>query len=186
MKITALILLISISLTSCHTSNTNVDKVTQYYNAFNVSNYDQIKSLITDSIVITEGDYVMPYSHETFHEHFKWDSVFQPSYRIIDLLEKNDKVIATVEVHSLRFKFLKNNPLTCKHQISFRSGKLNKFENLDCINADWSLWEKERDSLVQWTKIHHPELDGFINDLTMNGAINYLKAIELYTLREQQ
>lgn len=51
---------------------------------------------------------------------------------------------------------------------------------MECVDADWNIWQMERDSLVKWVSINHPELDGFIHDLTMNGAINYLKAIELY------
>lgn len=165
---------------NCDRKNSRINSVTQYYKALNNSDYNQVKSLITDSITIVEGNYIMPYSHETFHEHFKWDSIFQPTYKLIALSETNDHVVATVAVNSLRFEFLKNNPLTCRHKIFFKSGKLTKFENMDCIDADWTIWEKERDALVRWTSTHHPELDGFIHDLTMNGAINYLKAIALY------
>ncbi|WPP49957.1 hypothetical protein [Catalinimonas niigatensis] len=59
-----------------------------------------------------------------------------------------------------------------------------KLESLECLNADWNIWQTERDSLVNWTRNNHPKLDGFIHDLTMDGAINYLKAIELYEKRK--
>lgn len=173
-----IILLFTFSCTSQRTDP--AECVKEYYEAFNNSDYNRVKAVIADSITIIEGDYIMPYSIESYHEHFKWDSVFQPSYKLLELEELGDQFIATVEVNSLRFEFLKNNPLTCKHKISFKAGKLAKFEALDCIDADWELWQKERDSLVNWINIHHPELDGFINDLTMNGAIKFLKAIELY------
>ncbi|MBW1295022.1 hypothetical protein [Aquimarina litoralis] len=174
------VLFILFLIVGCHKKDDRIEKVHMYYEAFNTSDYNQVMELITDSITIIEGDYIMGYTHPTFHEHFKWDSVFRPTNKVIDIQESGSDIIATVEVHSPRFKFLKNNPLTCKHKISFEGNKLTKFENLDCIDADWSIWEKERDSLVSWIKINHPELDGFIYDLTMNGAINYLKAIALY------
>jgi hypothetical protein len=122
----------------------------------------------------------MPFSQKTFYEHFKWDSVFQPTYRIVEIEELDSQIVATVSVESLRFEFLRNNPLTCKHKISFKGRKISKLEALGCIDADWGLWQKERDSLVNWIHIYHPELDGFIHDLSMNGALNYLKAIDLY------
>jgi len=50
------------------------------------------------------------------------------------------------------------------------SDKITKIEALECSDANWNVWQAERDSLVNWVKINHPELDGFINDLTMNGA----------------
>lgn len=162
----------------------HIETVIQYYNAFDASDYEKIKTLVADSITYTEGDYIMPYSKESLNEKFRWDSVFQPTYKIVELEELDSQVMATVAVSSSRFDFLKNNPLTCSHKISFEAGKITKIEAIDCIDADWGVWQQERDSLVRWTSIHHPELDGFIHDLTMNGAINYLKAIELYNNRK--
>ncbi len=156
------------------------ETVTRYYDAFNRSDYNLIKTLISDSITVVEGDYITSYSHDSFHEQFKWDSVFQPAYKLVEIGEQDDQIIATVASNSLRYEFLKNNPLTCRYKISFNSSKITKLEVMECVDADWNIWQMERDSLVKWVSINHPELDGFIHDLTMNGAINYLKAIELY------
>ena len=154
--------------------------VTNYYDAFNASDFAQLVPSITDSITIVEGDYVMPFSRDSFHEHFKWDSVFQTTYKIIDLEGQGNQVIATVASSSKRYKFLKNNPLTCRFMISFDSNKITKLEALGCPDADWSVWQRKRDSLVNWISVNHPELDGFIHDLTMSGAVDYMKAINLY------
>ncbi|MBV6646566.1 MAG: hypothetical protein KI790_14010 [Cyclobacteriaceae bacterium] len=126
----------------------------------------------------------MPYTKESFYEQFKWDSVFQPTYEIIELEEQESQIIATVASSSKRYKFLKNDPLTCKFRVSFGSNEITKLESMDCPSADWNVWQTERDALVDWTRKNNPELDGFIHDLTMNGAINYLKAIELYENRK--
>jgi len=151
-----------------------------YYKARGSSNYNEIVKLISDSLTITEGDYVMPYNANTFYEVFKWDSIFQPSYEVIELEEKNQEVIASVKLSSIRNRFLKNDYMICKYKLSFNSSKINNIESLDCEGADWNAWEKERDSLVNWIGVNHPELNGFINDMTMQGAQNYLKAIEFY------
>ena len=171
-------------LTGCANKRlTPSDLVTEYYQAFNNSDFNRITAVIADSIFIVEGEYVMPYSQKSFHEQFKWDSIFQPTYRIIELADQNNHIIATVASSSKRYKFLKSDPLTCRFEISFNSDRITKLESLECLDAYWNVWQAERDSLVNWTKRSHPELDGFIHDLTMNGAINYLKAIELYENR---
>ena len=162
----------------------SAELVTKYYDAFNASDFTQLAPLITDSITIVEGDYVIPFSHDSFHEHFKWDSIFQPTYKIVELEGQNNQIIATVTSSSKRYKFLKNDPLTCRFKISFDSDKITKLEALECLDTDWNVWQKERDSLVNWIEINHPKLDGFIHDLTMNGAKNYLRAIELYKNRK--
>ena len=158
--------------------------VIEYYDAFNSSDFNRITNVIADSIIIIEGEYVVPYSQESFYEQFKWDSIFHSTYEIVELEEQDNKIVVTVASSSNRYKFLRNDPLTCKFRISFDSGEITKLESLDCQGADWNIWQAERDSLVNWTLRNHPELDGFIHDLTMQGAINYLKAIELYENRK--
>jgi len=161
----------------------NVDKAEQikkYYAGLKNSDYNQLLAVIADSLTITEGDYVMEFDRESYYEQFKWDSVFQPDYKVISVENLNGEFTAKVAVESLRFEFLKNNPLTCEHRFQFDAGKIKKIENLDCEDANWHIWTQERDSLVNWIKKNHPELDGFINNLSMRGAQNYLSAITLY------
>ncbi|MBO0330036.1 hypothetical protein [[Muricauda] lutisoli] len=171
-------------ISSC--SGENLEKAEQikiYYGGFKNSDYNQIMRVISDSLTLTEGDYLMNFDRESYYEQFKWDSVFQPKYELILVENHNGQFTATVAVESLRYKFLKNNPLTCELRFSFKSGKITKIENLDCKDANWAMWQKERDSLVNWIKGNHPELDGFVHDLSMVGAQNYLKAISLYKKR---
>ncbi len=181
MKNTFHILFLLYFLVGCNDQKlTYQETVTQYYNARDAANYNEIKTYINDSITIVSGDYIMPYNHDSFYENFKWDSIFKPSYKIIDLEEKNNQIIASVSQRCIRNDFLKNNPLTCSYKISFISRKISKIEELKCKDVDWITWAKERDSLVSWINKNHPELEGFIHDMTMSGAMNYLKAIELY------
>lgn len=163
---------------------TSSELVTEYYGAFNSSDFNRLNAIIADSITIVEGEYVMLYTKDSFYEQFKWDSIFQPTYRIVEIEEVNSHIIATVASSSKRYKFLKNDPLTCRFRISLNSNKITKLESLDCLSADWNTWQSERDSLVDWTRKNHPELDGFIHDQSMDGAIDYLNAIELYEKRE--
>lgn len=154
--------------------------ITDYYGARDARNFTKIKTLIADSITITAGDYIMPYTRESFYEVFKWDSVFRTSYEVVELEESGKRIVASISISSGRHEFLKNDPMQCRYGISFDSGKISKIEELECKDADWNAWQAERDSLVSWTKKNHPEPDGFINDMTMEGAQNYVKAIELY------
>jgi len=181
MKYVIAITLFIILLAGCGQQEISNQEVTKkYYEARNSLDFSAIKKLVNDSVIVVEGDYVMPYSHESYYEVFKWDSIFQTSYKLVELKESNDQIIASVALSSIRNKFLKNDLMTCKFKLSFNSGKISKIESLDCSGADWNNWEKERDSLVNWISVNHPELNGFIYDMTMNGAKNYLKAIELY------
>ena len=93
--------------------NSPEEQVKIYFDGFKNADYVQIKSVIADSLTITEGDYVMPFTTDSFYEHFKWDSVFQPDYHLIEIEMKDGNPIATTSVKSLRF-FFHNWSLTCK------------------------------------------------------------------------
>ncbi len=104
----------------------------------------------------------------------------KPDYKIIELKTQEEYVSATASVKSLKFKYLKNNPMICERKFYFKKGKISKIEIVDCPKTNWTIWSEQVDKLVNWIKLNQPELDGFIHDLSLNGALNYLKAIDLY------
>lgn len=174
-------LLVVCCLIGCNEQKrTPKEMVKVYYQSLDLGDYNSIKLVISDSITLVEGDFVMPYDKGSFYEHFKWDSVFRTSYELLNIEEKNNQVFATVASKSIKNEFLQNNPLTCTFKISFKSGKISGIENSKCTGTDWALWETQRDSLVSWVAKTHPNLNGFVYDMTMKGAMNYVNAISLY------
>ena len=153
------------------------EAVTKYYNGFDTGNFNEIKSVLGDSITLSSGDYVMPYGHSDFYEFFKWDSVFDTSFKIIDLIEKGNQIEVKIKSESDRYRYLENNPLETKFLISFDEERITSIKDLGSETADWVIWRTKVDTLVNWTKVHHPELDGFIFDISMKGAQNYREAI---------
>ncbi|WP_405399711.1 hypothetical protein [Maribacter sp. Asnod2-G09] len=185
MKNTILILFLIGVFNSCNNQKINHNEaVTTYYKAFDSGEFNKIKEVIHDSVTLISGDFIMPFDKNTFYEFYTWDSIFEPSYEVIELIEDNDDVIATISQKNIRNAFLKNNPLKLNVKISFVSGKITKIEELDYIDVNWDTWSQRKDSLVSMVKINHPELDGFVNDMTMKGAVNYLQAMELYDNRD--
>ncbi|MBU2947883.1 hypothetical protein [Zobellia uliginosa] len=181
MKITLLILSLLLALTACNTQNpTHKETVTTYYQAFDSGDFNTIKTVANDSLTIVSGDFVVPYNHVSLYEMFKWDSIFRSSYEIIEMEGKGTEVIATIGQKNLRNAFLQKNPLKYQVKISFTSDKVSKIEELGYTDNDFSVWSAKKDTLVSWVKENHPELDGFVNDMTMTGAMNYLRAIEFY------
>ena len=181
MRYTLLLLSLLLYCMGCKYKNSNHQKtVTEYYSAFDSRDFQKIHHLISDQITLVSGDFTTPYSKDRFYTFYKWDSVFQTNYDLIHLERIDDHIKATVSLSSIRNEYLNNNAMTCAYNIYFDEDKISKIEELDCTNVNWADWQSERDTLVDWIKIHHPELDGFINDMTKKGAQNYLKAIEYY------
>ncbi|PIB38460.1 hypothetical protein [Maribacter sp. 4G9] len=182
MKNTILILFLLYFLIGCSEQKPNhKDTVSKYYNSFDSGKYDEIRGILNDSVTQISGDFVTPYTHQSFYEFFKWDSIFKSSYEIVELKEKNNDIIVTVAQENLRNEFLRNNPLVYRVRVSFISDKISRLEDFDYIDVNWEVWNQNKDSLVNWIKNNHRDLDGFVNDMTMKGSMNYLKAIELYT-----
>lgn len=181
MKKIAVILLSTFIMMGCvDKKSSNTERTEKYFNARNSFEYKEIQDLISDSLTVIEGDYVMHYSQESFYEVFRWDSVFQTTYEIVELKEMDEQIVASISLSSIRNRFLKNDLMTCQFKLTFTSGKISTIESLDCKGANWEIWQNGVNNLVDWIEDNHPELNGFIHDMTMNGAKNYLKAISLY------
>ncbi|WP_405210687.1 hypothetical protein [Dokdonia sp. Asnod2-E02] len=179
----AILLLLVISACSSKEAS-RIATVKNYYSGFNNGDYKLIETQLSDSLTITEGNYVMNFTPETFKTHFKWDSVFVPQVKIINIEQQENDLLVTISASSKRFEFLRNNPLVTKHLVHFTNGKISRIDNVDFINTDWKLWTEQKEGLTQWIVNNHKELDGFMIDQTLQGGLNYLKAIDLYTNRE--
>lgn len=174
-------LFILVSFFSCSKKEiTKTECVENYFEGFKQSDYHLIKGTLVDSLEIYAGDYKMEFTPESYYKQFQWDSVFKPVYKVLSVTNKNEAVLVTVSVATSKFEFLKNNPLTTNYKFSFKANKIYKIEDLGSVDVNWNSWGKQRDTLVNWIKVNHPNLDGFVSDLSKQGAINYLKAIELF------
>ena len=170
-----------LSLTSCNTSRQTPEQLIEtYYAGFNAGDFAQIQSVVADSFTNISEGYVTRQSLEDQYVMFQWDSVFVPSYTISDVEVLDAGVKAMVSSYSKRYAFLDHNPLTCEMTFAIADDVLNQLTVGECPGSDWDAWSARRDTLVAWIDIHHPELSGFIHDLTREGAENYLQAITLY------
>ena len=177
--ITTLILVSFLSLCTC--KNDNYTLLTKnYFNTYETKSFEELASFLSDTITIIDGDYQKSYSIKEFQIYFEWDSVFNPQFDITKISSSENNIFLTVSSRSNRFEYLGDNPFVTKQKISFRKNKIYKIEILENIDIDWKLWTSKRDTLVKWIDNNHPELSGFINDMTKEGAENYLKAIDLY------
>ena len=177
------IFLLSLAACTDGSSSSVENTIETYYGGLNAADFEQVRKVLADSFTVIEGDFVMPYTRDDRYIAFQWDSVFATTYAIKEIEVTESGARALVSSKSKRYAYLKNNPLTCQMSFSLTEGRIAKLEAGDCASANWEVWASRRDSLVSWVESNHPELTGFIHDLTKEGAENYLRAIELYESR---
>jgi len=183
MKIIYTIVLVGLFI-SCQQRKIDKSSIyVEYLESYNQQGFEKASSYLHDTIIITDGDYSKQYLKHEYADYFQWDSVFKPQFNLKILNEQQDYLEIIEKISSKRFEFLDNNPLIMRKKIYFESGKITEIENVEYQNVNWSTWTENRDSLVNWIDKQHPELSGFINDMTKTGGMNYLKAIELYKKR---
>ncbi|TKG94316.1 hypothetical protein EYV94_13620 [Puteibacter caeruleilacunae] len=156
-----------------------------YLDTYAKVSYEKLSLHLADSIRIIDGEYSKSYSHAEFHDYYQWDSVFSPQFHIEKISSKENNVFITLSTKSDRFKFLVNNPVRTTQCISLIDNKIYQFKYLQNHDTDREKWIENRDSLVNWIDNNHPELSGFIYDMTKLGSENYLKAIGLYNNRQE-
>lgn len=155
----------------------------QYYTMLDTSDYDQIPVLLADSLQTKEGDYTMAYSQEGYQELLKWDAVFGPSYKVLDIAPlENGMYKATVSKIDARIQFLHEKPIITDNSIKITDGKITSVQT-EYVDFDDETFGNNRTRLITFVNETHPELNGFLTDQTEAGAQKYLQVLELYKNR---
>jgi len=181
-KLTVFLLLITIGITSCKNSEKELDKLEiakEFYIAIDNSNPLKVTKLITGRFTTIDDGFEQKYNGNEYAEWVKWDSVFQPTYEILKIEKENGIIKAKISKTDKRISFLHHEPIITDEIIQFEG---NKIKEINRTSASFNVdkFVKNRDELVNWITKNHPELNGFLNDQTKSGGMNYLKAIELY------
>ena len=189
-KIKTLFFLLIIGIISCKNSESEFDKLEiakKYYEVLDKSNASGIAALLTDSLLTreTEYDYEQTFSQKEYIEWLKWDSVFEPTYKILEIRQENSVVKTKVSKTDKRISFLHEEPIVTEQVMRFEKDKITSLETTKYLIFNDSLFVANREKLLKWIDENHPELDGFIHDQTEAGGIKYLKAIKLFERNKQ-
>lgn len=184
-KFKVLLLLLTIGFISCKNSEKDTDKLEiakQYYKILDNSDHSGIEAILTDSLLTkeTEYDYEQIFSLKEYIDWLKWDSVFNPTYEILQIEQENEIVKAKISKIDTRISFLHEDPIVTNQIIRFDNNKIASIETTRYVNFNDSTFVKNRDDLVSWIEQNHPDLNGFLHDQTEAGGIKYLKAIDKY------
>lgn len=163
-----------------------IDKVKMaqaFYEAMSASDLDALSRLYEDSIRVGEGGEIRAIAFEDYRPWLAWDSVFHPEYEVKEILELDSSLVVKVSKICERVLFLNEEPLVTRELLNFRNGKIHSLVIQEYVDYDLDAWVARREELVSWVAEKHPELDGFIHDQTLQGGLNYLKAIDLFQNR---
>ncbi|MEL7005498.1 MAG: hypothetical protein AAFN93_22615 [Bacteroidota bacterium] len=163
----------------------NIDVVKAYYRALNQSDFNKVKSLILDSMRVTEESFTVAISKDDYHNWLEWDSVFQPTYKILEISAGEGRVSVTVSKECTRTLFLNGEPVVSKESVYVQEGKIWKTEVEAYEVFNFDQWNEKKEKVVVWVDRNYPELNGFIYDQTKTGAMNYLKVIDLFNEHEE-
>lgn len=180
-----IITLVFLTVLSCKDTEKRVDKLEiarQYYRTLDKSSSIEMKALLTDILVtvIPKYNYKVTFSKDDYVEKWlKWDSVFEPDYKVLDMKLDNGVVKAKVSKTDRRILFFMQKPFVTNETLIIKNNKIIRVETA-YVNFDEVTWERNRNRLLNWIDENHPELNGFIFDQTEAGGLKFLKAIELY------
>ncbi|MCB0372268.1 MAG: hypothetical protein KDD31_04565 [Muricauda sp.] len=185
-KVVTLIFCLVVAVSCIHRSE-KIDKTKiaeDYISALDNSDYNKVADMFLDSIRFNEMEYIRTFTREGYRDLIQWDSVFQPSYKVLEMKEAGEELHLKVSKTCDRIMFLQGEPFISREVIKFKEGAIYSVDVVEYVDFNDSLWSANRENLVLWIDEHHPELNGFIYDQTKKGAVNYLKAMDLYRNRK--
>ncbi|WP_298533328.1 hypothetical protein [uncultured Algibacter sp.] len=185
-KFSVIIILVLISI-SCKekTFEKEISKLEiakSYYKCLDNSDVSGIATILNDSLFTkeTEYDYEQTFSLEEYVEWVKWDSVFEPTYKILQVKQEGEIVKARISKTDKRVLFLHEEPIVTNQVIRFHMDKISSIETTKYVIFNDTTFIRNRNRFLNWIDENHPELKGFIHDQTKNGGLKYLKAIDLF------
>ncbi|MCW3785751.1 subclass B1 metallo-beta-lactamase [Plebeiibacterium sediminum] len=183
MRSSIILFIFALILLSCSQQKQDVI-IQKYFEAFNQSDFKQIKKYVDNDFVMSEGDFKICSSVNDLQTVFKWDSVFQPKYKVLKIVQTDDKVEIEVSKIDTRVAYLHDEPMISNVSFEFKKGKISKQIIKDYKYFDVKKWNGRLKDLRDWINLNKPDLAGFDRDITLNGAKNYQKAIDLYASRD--
>ncbi|WP_378187322.1 hypothetical protein ACE939_03115 [Aquimarina sp. W85] len=176
-----------IGLLSFKNSEKPLDKLQiaeKYFVALDESNSTKMEELLADSLItrVPKYEYEVRYSKSDYLKKWlKWDSIFDPTYEVLEMNVENESVKVKVSKSDERIFFFMQKPFITNEILKFKEDKIIAIET-EYINFDEVTWEKNRTELINWTTKNYPELNlgHFINVQTEYGGKKFLKAIKLY------
>ena len=118
-------LILLVGLIGCKKSEKTIDKLEiaeKYFVALDESNSSKMKDLLTDSLItaIPKYEYEVRYSKNDYVEKWlKWDSVFEPTYKVLELDLVNGIVKAKVSKTDRRILFFMQKPFLTNEILRF-------------------------------------------------------------------
>ena len=171
------------SVVSCKQASSEIHPIEiakTYYEALDKSDVKTLHTLLADTIISKELEYEAVFDRDGYKELQRWDSVFQPTYKILEMEEVDGEVKAKISKACSRTLFLNGEPIITQETISFKDGKIESVGIDKYVVFNFQHWDSVRSNLVNFVDENHKELDGFLYDQTVEGAIKYTKAIDSY------
>ena len=178
--VSQIILFILLCLLGCNKTISPLETAKSYYNALDQSDFKTLSPLLADSIVSKEIVYETMFSKNGYIELQRWDSVFRPTYKILEIDEIDGKVKSKISKSCSRILFLNGEPIITEETMTFNEGKIDSVIIDTYVVFNAQRWDSVRSKLVNYINQNHKHLNGFIHNQTVKGALDYIEAIELF------
>jgi len=180
-----LILVLILGFSACKKPEKKIDHLTltnRYFEILDASKTSEIEDLLLDSLVTreTEYDYTYTFSKAAYVEWLRWDSVFNPNYKILNIEQDSTVVKVRVSKMDTRINFLHKAAIVTDQEFHFKKDKISTIVTTNYVEFNDSIFVKNRETFLNWMGQNHPDFNDFIFDQTKAGGLKYLKAIKLY------
>ena len=122
-----------------------MDIANKYYQALDNSNREVMSGLLEDTLYTVETDYNynQAFTKEEFVNNWMvWDSLFNPTYTVLEIDTLNDHIKATISKYDMRIQLLHEAPAVWTETMYVKNNKIAKIERQNVTFND-TLWNKE-------------------------------------------